>query len=661
MQAASGDIIGNELNFAVNKFNSGDLESATTHLDSIIDQNPSCHQALILKSIIEFCKNNYDYSLDLCNKAISLSPESHEYILNKAKILFQLDKIDSSEKLFAEYLDINPSNKDALIGISEIFYKKDKKKELIITLLRLANHTNLNQYQKLTLFSYLNEVQIQSFSTSTENGILKILDYQDIEARSLSNLVRNYLIEKYHLKETSPKISLKQVLEDRILVKSLPILRFSSLEVENFLCSLRLSLLKLAIADAKLNSVYFPIIRSLSLNNFDNEYVAYISEDENKIINELEKQLKQELETPNWTPEKSTSIFLIVSLYKSFYDLEFREQLLSYNLDEWPLILRDIAKNTLYDIDEEIKSSKNIATLEEITDSVSIEVQNQYEQNPYPRWKHISIGQLKNISELILRDNQEAKDRLPNELFNEKTPILIAGCGTGQQPITKAMRFPNSKVTAIDISRRSLAYAKKKSHDLNVKNINFYHADILNIPKNIGQFYYIECCGVLHHMKDPVQGWKKLLEILKPKGVMKIALYSSTARELISKERKKISFLNLSQDSNSIRKYREALKKQVPPSKITRKFADFYSLSECRDLLFHQHEKCYSWNEIEDICNDLNLTFLGLCDNTKIKNAFIKQFPNAKNSSSFEKLKAFEKAHPSMFVSMYQFFVQKEN
>ena len=55
----------------------------------------------------------------------------------------------------------------------------------------------------------------------------------------------------------------------------------------------------------------------------------------------------------------------------------------------------------------------------------------------------------------------------------EKIDILIAGCGTGQHAITTATKFKNSFVTAIDLSVRSLCYAKRKSDELGIKNINF--------------------------------------------------------------------------------------------------------------------------------------------------------------------------------------------
>ena len=40
-------------------------------------------------------------------------------------------------------------------------------------------------------------------------------------------------------------------------------------------------------------------------------------------------------------------------------------------------------------------------------------------------------------------------------------------------------------------------------------------------------------CGVLHHLKDPDEGLRILLNILEPKGYLKLGLYSEYARKHI--------------------------------------------------------------------------------------------------------------------------------
>ena len=98
---------------------------------------------------------------------------------------------------------------------------------------------------------------------------------------------------------------------------------------------------------------------------------------------------------------------------------------------------------------------------------------------------------------------------------------MIAGCGTGQHPISTAVRFKNSHVLAIDLSLSSLAYAQRKTEELGVTNIDYMRADILSLRKLKKQFDIIESVGVLHHMRDPMAGWQVLVDCLKDGGLLR--------------------------------------------------------------------------------------------------------------------------------------------
>ena len=108
--------------------------------------------------------------------------------------------------------------------------------------------------------------------------------------------------------------------------------------------------------------------------------------------------------------------------------------------------------------------------------------------------------------------------------------ILIAGCGTGRHSIGVAQQFERSKVLAIDLSAASLGYAKARTGALGVTNIDYAQADILQLGSIGRTFDMIQSAGVLHHLADPWAGWRVLLSLLRPGGVMFVALYSETAR-----------------------------------------------------------------------------------------------------------------------------------
>src|SRR5690606_18599273 len=98
---------------------------------------------------------------------------------------------------------------------------------------------------------------------------------------------------------------------------------------------------------------------------------------------------------------------------------------------------------------------KDIAREGKITDSTSIRVQEQYEEFPYPRWDRVPVIIKNKIPAPLAHKKKQLADSPPR--------ILIAGGGTGWEPLLVATRFPAADITAIDLSLSSLAYARMKA------------------------------------------------------------------------------------------------------------------------------------------------------------------------------------------------------
>ena len=73
---------------------------------------------------------------------------------------------------------------------------------------------------------------------------------------------------------------------------------------------------------------------------------------------------------------------------------------------------------------------------------------------------------------------------------------------------------------AVDLSLSSLCYAKRKTRELGLTNITYAQADILRLGTLPRRFDVIESSGVLHHLADPLAGWRVLLSLLRPGGFM---------------------------------------------------------------------------------------------------------------------------------------------
>ena len=71
---------------------------------------------------------------------------------------------------------------------------------------------------------------------------------------------------------------------------------------------------------------------------------------------------------------------------------------------------------------------------------------------------------------------------------------------------------------------------RRKAHELGLANIEHAQADILKLDSLDRRFDVIETAGVLHHLADPAAGWRLLLSLLRPNGLMFVGLYSALAR-----------------------------------------------------------------------------------------------------------------------------------
>ena len=309
---------------------------------------------------------------------------------------------------------------------------------------------------------------------------------------------------------------------------------------------------------------------------------------------------------------------------------------------------------------EERALRAGIECLTSITSGVSEEVRDQYEQNPYPRWVKIPI------SEQALHFNDELRRALPFAPFtpmpDDSAPeVLIAGCGTGIHSIFTAQRFRGSRVLAIDLSLSSISYAKRKTRELGLANIEYAQADILKIGDIARTFDIIESGGVLHHLADPFMGWRTLLSRLRPGGFMNLGFYSELARRHVVKTREFIAARGYASTPDDIRRFRQDLIANDMSAELQglSQLQDFYSTSDCRDLLFHVQEHRLSLGQVESFLDEVGLQFIGFQLDLLVLNQYRARFADDPRGTNLRNWARFEADNPDTFIGMYQFWVQR--
>lgn len=103
-------------------------------------------------------------------------------------------------------------------------------------------------------------------------------------------------------------------------------------------------------------------------------------------------------------------------------------------------------------------------------------------------------------------------------LFRKGSKILEAGCGTGAQTRIIASNNPDSLITAVDISESSLLQAQKAIKSLQLKNVVFEKANILDLKYEYGYFDHIVVCFVLEHLAAPIEALNSLKKYLCKEG-----------------------------------------------------------------------------------------------------------------------------------------------
>lgn len=402
----------------------------------------------------------------------------------------------------------------------------------------------------------------------------------------------------------------------------------------------------------------FELACSLANYFFTTEYLPDMDQAEFQYQKQLREECEHLLASAKTLTMEQAYRFVLLAQYQSLDTLNSSERLTSLadklNIKSFSWLTQELCEVLL----KEKALAATVASFSATSDAVSLLVKEQYEENPYPRWRNTRTEEnvAKNPAALVhelLPYSKKMDFPIP-----EHTDILIAGCGTGRQSIHVVMNYTDIRVCNIDLSKRSIAYAMMKAKELGYdRKMEFIQGDILDLEHLGRSFHFIECCGVLHHMKNPLAGWKKLYDSLKPGGLMRIALYSKNARQSIIALREQIAAENYPDTIEGMRAFRKIAKKNE--NFIFRTSTDFFTTSACRDLLFHRQEHQFTLPMIKEALDILGLKFIGIEYITEAHMDYLKRFPEDEQEQKLEHWEIMERENPNMFAGMYSFWCYK--
>ncbi|HXM30672.1 MAG TPA: hypothetical protein VN919_00730, partial [Xanthobacteraceae bacterium] len=227
-----------------------------------------------------------------------------------------------------------------------------------------------------------------------------------------------------------------EIAKDSFLLFFLGSSRLRDAEIEQFLTGVRAAILERAVnqpAEAPSPPV-LAFYCALARQCFINEYVFSQAMPEKELLAALRERITSAL-----AAETAVPVHLLAALaaYVPLNALPAAETLLQ---KPWPPTFQALLIQQVQEPLQERQLRERLPRLTEIDDAVSLKVQSQYEENPYPRWVITSSPSKKTKIEDYLRM------KFPHAAFKpfsraNAVDLLVAGCGTGQLVMGMAQVF----------------------------------------------------------------------------------------------------------------------------------------------------------------------------------------------------------------------------
>jgi SAM-dependent methyltransferase len=240
----------------------------------------------------------------------------------------------------------------------------------------------------------------------------------------------------------------------------------------------------------------------------------------------------------------------------------------------------------------------------------SEEVRDFYERMPYPT----PLANLDAHRDLYKNPNRRRAEfhlMWPAKQPRAGLEILIAGCGTSQAA-RYALREPDARIAAIDVSDTSLRHTRELQRKYNLENLELHQLPIERVYEIGRSFDLVVCTGVLHHLPDPDCGLRALRDVLQPSGAMRLMVYARYGRAGIYMMQEYCRLLEISVSATDLKSLGDALK-TLPPdhpiSGLLLRSKDFRRPEAMADALLNPQDRAYTVAEIHDWLDRCGMSF----------------------------------------------------
>ncbi|MCB1538596.1 MAG: methyltransferase domain-containing protein [Rhodospirillales bacterium] len=582
--------------------------------------------------------------------------------LREAESKFAARDYEGAIAAYARAIDIDPSQLVFWENIGKCYLAARKQEHAILVFHKLASENPGNGNYVAQLAGALRFYMVSVANSTIKAAIALCLKTHNVQHEWLYKSWYSYLgvapeYEPLRRLLCAPEETFSPIffvlppdyLNDSFLVDGIANCACALPEQETFFKSLRAHFMTMYDGGAQSLTPYRPLLGALASQVFATEYVFAAMPEEEERLARLEQTIATQM-----PPDHDA--LLLLACYRPLERLRGNPSFVEWarmRAETNDAFGRLLAEQVVTYMTEEALREE-IPSFGRIANDVSQKVRAQYEENPYPRWRNASTARIYPFPADLSALQKPGK----------KLDILIAGCGTGRQ-VSNVMQYTfEADTLAIDLSRSSLSYALRKARELGYADrVSFAQMDILDVRTLDRSFDIVMSTGVLHHMQDPMAGWQALVDVARPGAVLQIALYSDIARRHIAQARDVIRREHIPASPEGIRAFRESLRNGAGADDDTAHLigaGDFYTMSNCRDLLFHVQEHRFTIPQIHDALEKLGLEFEKFDFATpRIFDAYDRMFPGDPSRRSLDNWHAFEIANPDTFIGMYQMILRK--
>lgn len=618
---------------------------------------PDFSDALLNLGNLRTAEGRFEEAISLLERSVDVGPRAPEahYNLGRARAALgdsngALDAFTRAAALGADFADLHCEIGAVHAALGDIA-------QAVSSYARALDRDGEHPGAQHGLLQCLHTLPMEVDARLLESVVAPLLRARGINPRALGHATARLLERKHALGAgdvpgQSPETPCQRLLDDEVARLYLQRTVNVSVPLERLLTRCRAVWLTAAADAAGMAEPHWSRIGPVAIQCFLNEYVWSITTEEDQAVDELQRRIVEACASTTGVDAPLITDLLVYACYRPLWRIACATRLRALPERTWPPVFAEVLRVCLHEPLCEQALRARIESGAAPRNGVSKAVQAQYEENPYPRWLAVTRAAVRSIESRVQR---WCPDYVAPHAFHGPLKVLVAGCGTGMDAIDAALHLGDARITAIDLSRASLAYAMRKAEEYELDNIRFRQEDILEFAGGDAPYHVIICNGVLHHMQDPAAGLARLIALLAPEGLVKLALYSRIARAPLMEARRVIQASGLGARDTDIRGFRQRVFAEGDDGPFAELMGstDFFSASECRDLLFHAHETQLTLPELGALLDEAGLEFLGFeLPIAEVEQGFRREHGDAP-IADLDAWHAYEQRHPQSFRGMY--------